>query len=891
MKQESCNKKVEDLFIKGFYYHGLLVGRYPQRFLLGSLLLTVICMTGLPALTINLNLYKLFVPLDAPVRVEYERSTVFNEMPLGLPDYKHKNRAKRHVDMLNDPIRIDVIRFYAVHEENSNLLESRTLRRIYRYTNEIMNTTVEFNGKIYRFEDFCQKDYEANKCSNDLNIWLKQAEILFQDGKINSNPNLQLSYPVMYLFNRPKDIGQVIYGVNVTGRKHEISSAKVVTVHWSINFKSSPEKEKAYVAFRHEMDNFWRSKRNESKLIFIPHNDKAMNDEMLLIIEAALPFAGIVSLQLMLFVILSNYSRDITKSKPLEGYLAVISVILSLICTFGLLFRLGISFNPVSCTMPFLILAVGVDDAFLMLGAWRTSDRQLPIEKRMAATMSDAGLSITVTSVTDFGCFALGYFLCPIPAVSDFCILTATGIMMDYLFQITFYASIMVYGGRKETVGGLISCCYKMKSNGSATDERNTQQSYIHQWFGNIYAPFILRRDVRIISLISFLLYVSFAIYGCVSISVDISPRKYIRDDSPIQPFINLADKYIWADNVMPIFYVMNPPDFRTAEARGRVNELIYRLEHTPYSIGRVSTNFWLWEYQRFLNDFPDIDYSKNFYEKKYLIDFFEQSDNQQYREYVKMKSNVTNGEPCIAAFAFQTSFYGLDSWDKRHDELHQWRTMIAEYPDLDIFLAGIFSPFLIDQRRSIAPSAMQSIGSAISIMAILSVLFLSDKQSVFYMTWSLLSISMGVCGGLSLWGSDLDSVSMGCIVMAIGLAVDFSIHICYRYHRSSQPTAHQKVQESLMVVGWPVLQAGCSTLFSMLTLPLIPAYLVRVFFQTVVLVNMIGLTHALLWLPQLISLLDPCERIPLRFRYPLMEHGAPVPSSHAHVHFTKYQS
>lgn len=61
-------------------------------------------------------------------------------------------------------------------------------------------------------------------------------------------------------------------------------------------------------------------------------------------------------------------------------------------------------------------------------------------------------------------------------------------------------------------------------------------------------------------------------------------------------------------------------------------------------------------------------------------------------------------------------------------------------------------------------------------------------------MTWSLLSISMGVCGGLSLWGSDLDSVSMGCIVMAIGLAVDFSIHICYRYHRSSQQTANQKV-------------------------------------------------------------------------------------------------
>lgn len=62
-------------------------------------------------------------------------------------------------------------------------------------------------------------------------------------------------------------------------------------------------------------------------------------------------------------------------------------------------------------------------------------------------------------------------------------------------------------------------------------------------------------------------------------------------------------------------------------------------------------------------------------------------------------------------------------------------------------------------------------------------------------MTWSLLSISMGVCGGLSLWGSDLDSVSMGCIIMAIGLAVDFSVHICYRYHRSTKDTAEDKVK------------------------------------------------------------------------------------------------
>lgn len=140
-------------------------------------------------------------------------------------------------------------------------------------------------------------------------------------------------------------------------------------------------------------------------------------------------------------------------------------------------------------------------------------------------------------------------------------------------------------------------------------------------------------------------------------------------------------------------------------------------------------------------------------------------------------------------------------------------------------------------------------------------------------MSFSLISISMGVCGFLCLWGSDLDSVSMGCIIMAIGLAVDFSIHICYRYHRCiNAKTANEKVIETLSIVGFPILQAGCSTLWAMTTLPLIPAYLVRVFYQTVVLVNVIGLFHALLWLPQFISSLDPIERIPRRVKYPYNE-------------------
>ncbi|KAK0405834.1 hypothetical protein QR680_018223 [Steinernema hermaphroditum] len=875
---DELGRRFEDLFAAGFHSYGCFVARHPGKILIASLLFVVLCAPGIAYIQINLDLFKLFVPHDAPVKTEFLREQEFNRMPVGdLTLNVTKDVAKRSA-----PRHTDIIRYYVVHKEYRNLLQSDTLGLLYNFTLEMMKVTNDFNGRTWTLEDFCRKEGNDQKCNNNLNVWLKHADLLFRDGEGRKNPNIQLSYPVMYLFNRPKDIGNVVYGVNVTGEKHEIIGARVLTIHWFINFESTPEAELAYMPFRQKLNKFWDQKTAETDIQWIPHNDKAMDDELNLIILNSVPFAIPVSIQLMLFVIFSNWSTDKRKSKPMEAYIGVISVILSLVCTFGITFFFGLPFNPVSSTMPFLILAVGVDDAFLLLGAWRTSNPKDSVEKRMGHTMGDAGASITVTSLTNFGCFALGYFLCSTPAVGDFCMLTAIGVMMDYVFQVTFFSAFMVYGGMKEERGGLMSCYYeKCKKKNDDVDvdaeqeapaEVDNTPTLMHWFFEYKLAPFILRKEVMAASWVLFVGYVFLSIYGCSNIMVDISPKKYIRDDSPIQTFVHLADKYIWADNVMPTFHVMNPPDLRDAGQRARLNELVFRLEHTDYSIGRVSTNMWVWQYQQYLNDFPEVDYDSGFYNRKLLNNFFNQIDYVQYRGKVKINDSIPDGEPCVSAFSFQTSFYGLDSWDKRQAELFHWRKIISEYPEFDMFLSGIFSPFLIDQRKSIAPSSMQSIGSAIAVMAFISTFFLPDKQSVFVMTWSLLSISCGVCGFLSLWGSDLDSVSMGCIVMAIGLAVDFSIHICYRYHRSEELTAQRKVIDTLAVVGYPVLQAGLSTLIAMVTLPLIKAYLVRVFFQTVVLVNVIGLFHALVWLPQIICALDPIDRVPLRIKHQMLD-------------------
>lgn len=123
-----------------------------------------------------------------------------------------------------------------------------------------------------------------------------------------------------------------------------------------------------------------------------------------------------------------------------------------------------------------------------------------------------------------------------------------------------------------------------------------------------------------------------------------------------------------------------------------------------------------------------------------------------------------------------------------------------------------------------------------------------------------------GVLGGLSLWNCDLDFVSLGCLVLAIGLAIDFTAHVCYSYSHCTQQRGLVKMRAVMEAVAWPISQAALATTLGVLPLAFVPAYMVRLFFKTVVLVVLFGLLHALVWLPQMLILFDsPLPTSPLR--------------------------
>ena len=72
---------------------------------------------------------------------------------------------------------------------------------------------------------------------------------------------------------------------------------------------------------------------------------------------------------------------------------------------------------------PKLFLGIGIDDTFVMLGAWRRTSIHSSVPERMSASFEDAAVSITITSVTNMISFWIGV-ITPFPSVQIFCIYT-----------------------------------------------------------------------------------------------------------------------------------------------------------------------------------------------------------------------------------------------------------------------------------------------------------------------------------------------------------------------------------------------------------------------------------------------------------------------------------
>jgi len=148
-----------------------------------------------------------------------------------------------------------------------------------------------------------------------------------------------------------------------------------------------------------------------------------------------------------------------------------------------------------------------------------------------------------------------------------------------------------------------------------------------------------------------------------------------------------------------------------------------------------------------------------------------------------------------------------------------------------------------------------------IDMMGKIDLLHLSILNSVHHETLTYLSsihLFFPSAGFMQLAGLYINAVSYVCLVISIGLIVDFLMHIILRYCESTKRSRDARVIDTLETMGASILLGGLSTFLGILPLCLSTSTILRTVFTSLCTMVVLSITHGLIFLPVVLSVLGP---------------------------------
>jgi len=565
---ERLRQKMEQILFNSFKSIGTFSATHPVKVLLVGLLVVIVCSCGLTKMQVITDPVELWSSPSSEARLQ---KNYFDEH-FG-PFYRTEQMIVTAPNS-NSSIYQDKITF-------GPILQKEILHEILRLQDEVFNIRATYDGENVTLNDICLKPLSPhnNDCgtmsvvnwfqNNHTNIdWTDDFGIQdYHDHLITCTAGPEVISDNN--FNGASCLGK--YGGPIfpwvalggfDGKNYLNATAAVITIP-AVNYYKDEHKVKKAMAWEKEFVAFMKSyqKRANNNLSVAFSSERSIEDEIER--ESSTDITTILFSYLLMFAYVAvalgrlrgcSWKRFAMELQLTVGLSGVLIVLCSVLMSLGIFSYCGLPLTLIIVeVVPFLALAVGVDNIFIIVQHYHRDERRSneSREQQLGRVLGEVAPGIFMSATSETIAFFLGG-LSTMPAVRTFSMFAGLAVFCDFLLQITcFVAVLSLDSRRKETNRFDCFCCLQSPPG----EPEANREGYLFYFFKEYFAPFVLHKYVRLLVLYVFIGAACFSGAVLHKVEIGLDQTLSMPSDSYVLDYFDYLNKYL--STGAPVYFVV----------------------------------------------------------------------------------------------------------------------------------------------------------------------------------------------------------------------------------------------------------------------------------------------------------------------------------------------